>query len=140
MPLNNYISVFDDNRESVVSEENGRKHTGINTGMCRVIQYRVDGVILINQKACDYIVLNEKKKTAYLIELKGNKINEAADQLLETYKTLKQYLRGYKLHFRIVASKAKTHNIRSAAFRKIKGELMKIGSFDMKNKELTENI
>lgn len=104
------------------------------------IHYRVDGVILIQQKACDYIVMNENKKTVYFIELKGNKIIEAAEQLLETYKLLKQYLRDYEIHFRIVSSKAKTHNIQSSSFRKIKGELMKLGNFCMKNNEISEDI
>ncbi len=140
MPLNNYTPESDDNRSKVVSEENGRRHTGVNTGKCRVIQYKVDGKILIQQKACDYIVMNEDKNTAYLIELKGNKTNEAAEQLLATYQSLKHYLRGYKIHFRIISSKAKTHNINSAAFRKNKGELMKLGDFDMQNNKLSEDI
>lgn len=36
MPLNNYTPKSDDNRLRIVSEENGRRHTGINTDMCRV--------------------------------------------------------------------------------------------------------
>ena len=140
MPLNNYEPISDDTRALVVSAENGRRHVGRNIGGCRITHYRVDGVILTNQKACDYIVINENKKTAYLIELKGCRIDKAAEQLKATEETLSEYLRGYKLQFRIVCSKSRTTNVPLNSQRKIIDKWKKEKRFRMSTNEINEVI
>ena len=140
MPLNDYTSIYKGEKALIVSQEKGRRHVGINSDLCTVTHYRIDGVIFTNETACDYILLNEDKGTAYLIELKGRKTDKAAEQLKATEEKLRQYLKNYKLHFRIVSSKSSTHNINSAAFRKIQAELCKRGDLKLQSNELEENI
>lgn len=62
--------------------------------------------------------MNEEKKKAYLIELKGSDLVEAAQQLEATEVALRQELYGYDLQYRIVANKCKTQEIYSSAYRK----------------------
>lgn len=60
--------------------------------------------------------MNEEKRTAYLIELKGSDLVKAAGQLESTEKALRQELSGYSLQYRIVANKCKTQEIYSSAY------------------------
>lgn len=62
--------------------------------------------------------MNEEKRTAYLIELKGSDLVKAAGQLESTEKALRQELSGYSLQYRIVANKCKTQEIYSSAYRR----------------------
>ena len=140
MPLNSYEPLSDDTRALVVSAENGRRHVGKNSRAHRIIHYRVDGVILTNQKACDFIILNEKTKTAYLIELKGCRIDKAVEQLKATEETLRPYLQGYTLKFRIVCSKSRTTNTPLNSYTKIVRQLEKLGNFQKQTNELKEDI
>ncbi|MBQ7219871.1 MAG: hypothetical protein IJS28_02710 [Synergistaceae bacterium] len=140
MPLNDYAPLSDDDRPLIVSAEKGRRHIGCNVGRDRVTHYRVDGVILCGERACDYIVINEKKKTAYLIELKGCRIDKAAEQLKATAEILGQYLRGYELRFRIVASKSRTSNTPLNSARRIIDKWEASGRFRMSTNEMKEDI
>lgn len=63
-------------------------------------------------------MMNEEKRTAYLIELKGSDLVKAAGQLESTEKALRQELSGYSLQYRIVANKCKTQEIYSSAYRR----------------------
>ena len=47
MPLNNYDPYYQGTKSKIVSEENGRKHVGLNPNRYTVTHYRVDGVIVI---------------------------------------------------------------------------------------------
>lgn len=86
---------------------------------------------------CDYLLMNETKKVAYLIELKGSDLVKAAEQLENTEKMLRQELFGYSLRYRIVANKCKTQEIRSSAYRKYqmlwKGRLLQKTGFIKEN-------
>ncbi|MCM1553759.1 MAG: hypothetical protein NC092_13870 [Butyrivibrio sp.] len=70
------------------------------------------------QQRCDYLLMNEAARIAYLIELKGSDLVKAAKQLEATEKTLMQPLSGYSLQYRIVANKCRTQEIRSSEYRK----------------------
>ncbi len=67
---------------------------------------------------CDYLLINEEKRVAYLIELKGSDLVKAAKQLEITEKVLGLELADYSLQYRIVANKCKTQEIHSSAYRK----------------------
>ena len=67
---------------------------------------------------CDYLLMNETSKTAYLIELKGSDLVKAASQLEATENALRSQLVEYQLQYRIVANKCKTQEIHSSAYRK----------------------
>ena len=60
-----------------------------------VTHYRVDGVIIKNEKACDFLLINEDTKTAYLIELKGGEVSDAVTQLNNTVRVMKNELKNY---------------------------------------------
>ena len=79
MPINGYTPYYEGCKSLIISEENGRKHIGENPTGYQVTHYRVDGVIFVNETACDYILINEdeSKKIAYLIELKGCRVYKA---------------------------------------------------------------
>ena len=145
MPLNDYIYISDDYRKEVVSKENKQKHVGLNPNRrCRLIHYRVDGVILKNQKACDFILINETDGIAFLIELKGCRVDNAVDQLKTTEETLHEYLKNYKLQFRIVTStspskKSRTTRVKTS-YSKIISLWEKKGQFKMSTTQLIEKI
>ena len=62
-------------------------------------------------------MLNDDKKKAYLIELKGTHILKALQQLEKTEKHLWEHLKTYTLYYGIVY-KANTHAIRGSEYNK----------------------
>ncbi len=124
----------------VVSRDKGepQEHRAINVDRQTVAQYRVDGDIITQGERCDFLVLNEDKKNAYLIELKGHHLTKAAAQLDTTAKVLQKQLSSYRVHCRIVASRSCTHDIRDSAFRKFQARWGK--TFGMKSGLYQENI
>ena len=114
MPLEGFVSLCADERQStIVSRDKGsqRSHVANNVNRNLVAHYRIDGDVIHSNKEqkCDFLLLNEDKATAYLIELKGKSIGEAIKQLENTEKLLANELEPYHLQFRIICSKAKTH-------------------------------
>ncbi|MCM1100407.1 MAG: hypothetical protein NC079_10690 [Clostridium sp.] len=110
------------NQKIIVSKEprEGRIHHAINPqGRSLVYQYPLDK-LAPNETCCDYLLLNGTKRTAYLIELKGKKIRKAIDQLQGGEQLFKENLEGFRIYYRIVFSKASTHDIKSMEFRKFK--------------------
>ena len=64
--------------------------------LCSIVrQYKINGNIIIVRNRCDYLVLNDDLKTAYLIELKGSKIPHAIKQLDDTFNIMKDNLPDY---------------------------------------------
>lgn len=120
MPLGNYRSICAQNAKIVVSKDVGnREHRGLNPHQYHVTHYKIDGVIITTTKPrCDFVLINESNKIAYLIELKGSKLSDAARQLEATENTLKDALNPYDLRYRIVSSRSKTQQIESADFKK----------------------
>ena len=70
------------NDKIIVSKDlnTDRKHVAENLKQNNVRQYQLDGVIIKNQKTCDYLVLNDDSKKAFFIELKGRNVSEAISQ------------------------------------------------------------
>ncbi len=95
-----------------------KEHKGINDEKLYVTHYKIDGAVIKDGSKCDYLLMNETRKIAYLIELKGSDLVKAAKQLEATEKALGQELSGYKLQYRIVANKCKTQEIHSSEYRK----------------------
>ena len=117
MPLNNYPYIYKGCKSKIVSKENGRKHIGLNPQQYLVTHYRVDGVIFQNQRACDFILINETNGIAYLIELKGCRVDEAVQQLQATEETLRNHLKKYKLQYRIVTSTSPSRKSRTTGVK-----------------------
>ena len=120
MPLKNFNSLCDKNAPQIVSRDkkNPQCHKRNNTSREEVTHYQIDGVVIKTGNKCDYLLINETKKVAYLIELKGSDLVKAAQQLESTEIFLKKELSDYKLQYRIVANKCKTQEIHSSAYRK----------------------
>ena len=85
-----------------------------------VRHYKLDGDLVKQEKCCDFLLINDTKKKAYFIELKGGNIDEAVSQLEAGEKKCRNELQGYTFWYRIVCSKAKTHNIKSVKYRKFR--------------------
>lgn len=119
MPLGNHRSICAQYAQIIVSKDVGnRKHIGLNPAHRCVTHYKIDGVIITTGSRCDFVLINESDKIAYLIELKGSKLSDAARQLEATENTLKNNLNQYALRYRIVSSRSKTQQIESADFKK----------------------
>ena len=84
MPLNGYKSLCQEQQAIIVSSEQGRQHRAINSDRCFVTHYQIDGAVIRTGLRCDYLLINEDKSDAYLIELKGTDIVHAVDQLEAT--------------------------------------------------------
>lgn len=111
------------NQSIIVSRDKSNRvsHCAINPQReFDVRKYQLDGDLVKQEKCCDFLLINDTKKKAYLIELKGGNIDEAIPQLEAGEKKCKDELKGYVFLYRIVCSKAKTHKIESTAFRRFK--------------------
>lgn len=120
MPLTGFESICSRDAAQIVSRDKGNPqyHKGINSKRVYVSHYKIDGVVIKSGSRCDYLLMNEATRTAYLIELKGSDLIQAAKQLEATEKALNQQLSGYGLQYRIVANKCRTQEIRSSEYRK----------------------
>ena len=105
----------------IVSKDKGSPcvHPAVNVDSNLVRQYRIDGDLITDKTTvrCDYLVLNDEKENAYLIELKGKNILHALEQLENTEKMLREELKSYTFWFRIV-SHSNTHAVRSSEYTK----------------------
>ncbi len=141
MPISGYASLCAADASVVVSRDKGstRKHVANNVNRCHVTHYKVDGCILSgNTSKCDFLLINETVRVAYLIELKERDISHAVDQLLSTEIALSKHLVDYSIQHRIVCSKSSTHEIQSSKFLKFKKQ--KFGHFVCKTNTLEEDI
>ena len=98
-----------------VSEENHRKHIAINKDRDFVYHMRIDGVVIprtcADTKRIDFLLLNETKKVAYFIELKGCHIEDAFEQFEISHEHLQPILTGYDIEWRLV------HRSRTSALK-----------------------
>lgn len=121
MKLTEDKSLCQRNQKIIVSKDQRStvQHRATNPqGMFDVRHYKLDGDIIKYQKCCDFLLVNDTRKKAYFIELKGGNIDEAISQLEEGVKIFKDELVNYTVFYRIVCSKAKTHNIKGNIYRK----------------------
>ena len=72
----------DDKGKSLVCEERGRKMVFHNPNRCALDQIRVDGCVIKQETACDYLVLSEDRH--HFVELKGRHVMDAYRQLEAT--------------------------------------------------------
>ena len=136
----NFTSDCEERQKIIVSKDAGhqRKHIANNADLNRVSHYKIDGVVITEGPRCDFLLINEDKLSAYLIEIKGSDINKAVEQLAKTEEVLKDPLSAYKLNFRIIASKIRTHAIESVTFKRFKEK--KKDAFKWKIEQMEEDI
>lgn len=121
--INSFSSLCKPTQKIIKSRDNRSpcEHRAINVNRCLVRQFKVDGQIFqtTETKKCDFLVTNDSKKDAYLIELKGTNILAAIEQLETSYRLLFSSFSDYQMHFRII-SKSNTHAVHSSAFLKFR--------------------
>lgn len=123
MLLTPEISLCEKNQAIVVSRDKGaqREHRANNPQRKFDLRhYKLDGVLIKRKTCCDFLLINDSRKKAYFIELKGGNIDEAVNQLEAGERECKAELEGYSFFYRIVCSKAKTHKIQNTRFRKFR--------------------
>lgn len=113
-----------DKKQAIVVSRDAKQtrvHRAINPGRTFDLRhYKLDGDLVKNETSCDYLLLNDSSKKAYFIELKGENIDEAVDQLEASEKKFAPELKGYTFLYRIVCSKALTHKIQKPTYLKFK--------------------
>lgn len=143
MPLNGYTSCCEERQAIIVSKDRGtkREHRAINAGKSRVSQYKIDGDVVRDQTPrCDFLVMNDDKKNAYLIELKGSDIEHAIEQLEATASRFKSELQDYKIKYRIVCSRARTQALNSNTYKSFRRKYSSSDEFLCTEKQIIENI
>lgn len=134
----------DRHQKIIVSEELSNKHIARNINADPVRQYRIDGKVIKDKKVqkCDYLVLNDEKKTAYFIELKGKHLLKAKEQLEETYRRVKGSVAGYEIFYRLVyhTGTQDVDDSQMVKWRQKCGRVGKVDRVQWKQGELTENI
>ena len=121
LPLPGFTSLCQPKAKVIVSKDRGgsQVHRANNVNSYEVAHYRIDDVVIKDGKKCDYLLLNEDKRVAYFIELKGQDLTWAAQQIEATEITLRDSLSNYPdRRYRIVANKCRTHNIEHSGFKK----------------------
>lgn len=105
------MSLCDKKQAIVVSQDkkskNTCRHIARNTDACIVAQFQLDGDIFQldgnifqgHEVRCDFLVLNQDKKNAYFIELKGSNIMHAKQQVESSANLLRDDLTGYSCFF-----------------------------------------
>lgn len=125
----------------IVCKEKGTQHRAINRDRNIVFKYHVDGEIVTgsNKKRCDYLVENEDKKTAYLIELKGTDLPSAIEQIESSLAQFRPLFtqESYTVNLRIVY-KSNSHAVNSPAYRKFIGKYGKAARIE--TNVIEENI
>ena len=113
--LSDYENLCKDERQSIIVSQDRKsscQHRAKNNLRSAVRQYKIDGNIIIDGNKCDYLVLNDDLKTAYLIELKGKDIHHAIKQVDDTFNIMKSNLSDYTFFLRIVYKGKCTHAVR----------------------------
>ena len=118
--LEKYRSLCQERQKITVSKDSGvgnpSQHRALNEGQDRVRQYCLDdrAIVQNEEPRCDYLVLNDDKKRAYFIELKGRHIERAKAQIENAERLLAGDVEDYARFYRIVY-KTGTQSVRSAA-------------------------
>ena len=102
--INSFRPFRGGNYPTFSSTEKGCTHIGRNVDRSYIRQFRVDKDIYgATDRAprCDYILLNDNKRTAYFIELKGSDIERAIEQIDYSVSEINSSL-GYTAFRRIV--------------------------------------
>ena len=99
MLLSPDASLCEKNQAVVVSRDKGKvEHRAINPqGQFDLRHYQLDGALIKQTKCCDYLLINDSRRKAYFIEVKGGNIDEAIKQLeAEEHKVQDPKFRKFK--------------------------------------------
>lgn len=145
--LAKFHSLCGERQSKIVSQDresrNPCKHIAVNKNRSRVVQYQLDGQVFTgHEQRCDFLVMNQDKKSAYLIELKGSNVLHAMDQVLSAENLLKEDLVGYSVFYRIIY-RSRTQEVRKSRiirWKEKEGKRNGIPVVILKEKQLEELI
>ena len=127
-------------QKEIHSKEKNSEHIAVNIDNDFVRQIKIDGDVFerenTTERRIDYLVIDETKKTAYLIELKGSHVKSAFNQIEYSHEQLRNALQGYKIYWRVVCG-SRTANLRT---NDIKIYLKMNPQLILKRNVLTEKI
>ena len=145
MPTNPFSTCIDfsDKRQNATFRDKKGKTSYVFPNQARnnISGLRVDGCILVDDKKCDFLLLNHENDKAWatLIELKGSDLLQAVRQIDATIDKLSGKLKDYKLHGRIVLTKTYAPHLQSSEYLKLRKKLKNIGgSFETGNVQYVE--
>jgi hypothetical protein len=122
----------------IVIQENQSKIIIENYQRLKILVRKVDGCAIKQGKRCDYMVIPNDQLELY-IELKGNKIYDAIEQLEITIKTLSENYRQKRKECFIISSRTPSMDtIIQNAKQRFKKRYN--SNLTIKNKELTYKI
>ncbi|MDE7382706.1 MAG: hypothetical protein K2M99_02335, partial [Treponemataceae bacterium] len=109
------------NRErTLMFSEKGRSYYGLNPDSKEILGFKVDkGFINDENDRCDYSLIVQND-VCFLIELKGHDVSHSAEQIMSTREIFDKNYGIKKFVARIVCSKAKTTELNSNTFKKMK--------------------
>ena len=105
-------------KESILSfTQKSRTYTAVNKNKKQVLGFWVDDNLItsLKTKKCDCAIIIENN-LCYLIELKGESIEEACEQLNVTLEYFKSKYQMQKFVCRIVISRFNTHKVRNEKY------------------------
>jgi hypothetical protein len=126
---------FEEKRKLIVCEEKQTKITFSNGSGETVAKIKIDGCVITDKavKKCDYLLLCTEREKAVFVELKGNKVATAIEQLSatldnETIKTpLARYVkRAYAVVTKNVVSQTRIQNIQNKFNKNHKGCTLRV--------------
>ena len=122
-----------------ISTENKCTHQGENVSRQYIRQFKIDGDVFTSgdMQRCDFLLLNDDKKTSYYIELKGSDLPKAIAQIDNTVAMISPFLPGYKI-FRRIVYRTGTHKIRDS--RVVQWQSKHSKSVLIKERKLEEEI
>ena len=119
----NQCIISADTRSKIICRDGHAKYTLVNDVDPKefVKNYKIDGgVITGDGRKCDGMFYIPNLNKVVLIELKSGQYEHAVTQLLRTYETLKETLRGKQVYSRIVSSSVPNIKVASPATTRLK--------------------
>lgn len=107
-----YKSQCHPRQKVIISQENRCRHIAHNVDMDNIRHFKLDGEVITGpeEQRCDYLLLNDTKRTAYYIKLKGSDIQKAIEQIKNSERIIKDSLQEYLSFYRIVY-RTGTHSV-----------------------------
>lgn len=145
--LAKFRSLCSERQAKIVSQDresrNPCKHIAVNKNRSRVAQYQLDGQVFTgHEQRCDFLVMNQDKKSDYLIELKGSNVLHAMDQVLSSARLLQDDLSDCDVFYRIIY-RSRTQEVRQSRIIRWKEKMGKkngIAVVILKEKQYEEPI
>lgn len=127
---------FTDRRTSISVEEKQKVYSARNKEKQKVCLIRIDACLIEEGKKCDYLLLNCDSKVSYFIELKGNDMLHAVEQIDRSIDLLINKISEYAVNARIVLSRVYPPDLESNKYKKLKKKLKKYNGTILKHEKL----